>query len=725
MALAVGCVESGTLLVFCYCPLMRSAALFLLAIFTPCALLGWVSWRSMRDEANDIRRQRTTLYQQSADNAARNAAALMAGQVREFGETVERMLTGDALEQVRTKFHMALRKAWPMASAGLVLDANTGALLAQVEPSEQAVTAFVIANTWFFHADAQPLYVDIPADNPPLTAPLPALVAGAKSKAVEKESMTMALESLAKESPPAPEIAPAKPAMKTGPETRSANLKLEAPADPQATTVSDTAALSVTERPFPAAAMPTGRPSPPPYPVTPAASQSATDSKKKSTHHNAEGNEPRRTVRPLFSAPSDASVVKPVTTTLAALVALHSSGMINVPRNDGLFTLIWYRTPRMPQEVFSAVLDRTAFLQSLQALPATAAPDDDTSIAILDHRAQPAAQWTRDGTFTPASWSQPLVAREPGAALPRWEAAIFLRNPEVFTKAAATARWRLGIIVATASLTAIAGALFILRDSRRAALEARQKTDFVSNVSHELKTPLTSIRLLSDLLAANPASSPDKTKRYAEVIASEAARLTRLINNVLNFSRMERGSGEMNTAPLDLAELTKETADHIRPQLEKAAFTLEVSVPEHPVTLRADADAISQVLLNLLSNAEKYGSAPDKPRRIVVSLHGENNRALLKVSDHGNGVPRGHERRIFEKFQRAHDTLASGTAGSGLGLTIARRLIEAHGGTLEYSRGENGGAVFTVSLPASPEFSPSSFMNSETDSGLAALKSET
>jgi hypothetical protein len=127
---------------------MRSAALFLLAIFTPCALLGWVSWRSMRDEANEIRRQRTTLYQQSADNAARNAAALMAGQVREFGETVDRLLAADEPERLRARFHATLRRAWPGAHAGLVFDGESGALLAQAEPSEQAVTAFVAEHAW-------------------------------------------------------------------------------------------------------------------------------------------------------------------------------------------------------------------------------------------------------------------------------------------------------------------------------------------------------------------------------------------------------------------------------------------------------------------------------------------------------------------------------------------------------------------------------------------------
>ena len=192
---------------------MRSAALFLLAIFTPCALLGWVSWRSMREEANEIRRSRTTHYQQSADNTARDASAFMAGQVREFGETVDRLLASDSAERLRLRFHTALRGAWPMADAGMVLDGSNGRLMAQTEPSEQAVTAFVARHAWFFQADAQPLYIEIPADNLPVPAPVPKLAAGMKMKTAEKDAVTLALESLvvpdAAVPPPAPKATPA------------------------------------------------------------------------------------------------------------------------------------------------------------------------------------------------------------------------------------------------------------------------------------------------------------------------------------------------------------------------------------------------------------------------------------------------------------------------------------------------------------------------------------
>jgi signal transduction histidine kinase len=391
------------------------------------------------------------------------------------------------------------------------------------------------------------------------------------------------------------------------------------------------------------------------------------------------------------------SVVKPVTTNLSALVARHETGIAGQPRDDGLFTLFWYRPPDLPDITFAVALQPEALQSALAAHPALATPDEDTCLALLDNRRQAVAKWAH-GVFEPASWAGAIASREIGPALPRWEAAVFLRDPAVFHKLASASRWQLGIIVTTASLAAVAGAFFILRDARRTARDARLKTDFVSSVSHELKTPLTSIRMFSDLLGNNPAAPPEKTKRYAEVIADEAARLTRLINNVLNFSRMEGGNHELQTALLDLRALVAETVEHMRPPLEKEGFTVEVQLPDDPVILHGDRDALSQVLLNLLSNAGKYGVAPDRPHQITVSLASGNGHARLTVADRGAGVPRGHERRIFEKFQRAHNSLASGTAGNGLGLTIARRLVEAHGGTLEYAPRDGGGAAFTVEL---------------------------
>lgn len=658
---------------------MRTATLFLIAVLTPCAVLCWMAWRSMRDDAREARTQRTAFYQQAADTSARTAADFMASQLRVFSEAVDKRLARTTPAELRARFHQTIHNDFPLAEAGFVLETASGRMLPQTEPGEPLVTAYVARQSWFFDEEPQLMYVEIPVPDPSSLTSRTKLSVVRAEKTKEEPTLADALDALGKEN--------ARPA-----EPNTAAV----PSAPPARAPAAVAGTAAQAAPGP---VPAAKPGATRGPVT-AAKKAEPEAPAPQSREGPEAGERRIVLPGEVTPPSrgEPSRLKPVKTTLAAMIDRDESGIASAPREDGLFTFIWYRPPDLPEITFAAALDPAALREALAAHTNMAAPDDDTSLAILDHQAHPAAQWTAAQPFTPVSWSAPVVAREIGAALPLWEAAVFLRDPEVLTRAASGARWRLGIIVTAASLVALTGALFILRDARRTAREARLKTDFVSNVSHELKTPLTSIRMFSDLLGNNPAAPPDKTKRYAEVIATEAARLTRLINNVLNFSRMEGGRDELQCGPLDLKALTLETVEHMRPQLERDGFTITLDLPDDEVPLRGDRDALSQVLLNLLSNAGKYGHDGNGGlREITVTLtSGEHVR--LTVADRGDGVPRGQERRIFEKFQRAHNTLASGTAGSGLGLTIARRLVEAHGGKLEYRARDGGGAEFTAAL---------------------------
>lgn len=243
-----------------------------------------------------------------------------------------------------------------------------------------------------------------------------------------------------------------------------------------------------------------------------------------------------------------------------------------------------------------------------------------------------------------------------------------------------------------------AGSVLIVKGLNVELRLARQKTDFVSNVSHELKTPLTSIRMFSELLAEGRVADVAKQHSYLNIITAEAARLTRLINNVLDFSRMERGEKKYNFQSCDLAEIVRSAADTFRPHLEANRFRFDCEIPDVPLLVRGDADALSQVVVNLLSNAEKYS---DTGREISIQLIQERSPlpyAEVRVLDRGSGVPRGSGEKIFEKFYRAHDSLSSGIQGSGLGLTIARQIACAHGGDVVYEPRVGGGSCFSLRL---------------------------
>jgi signal transduction histidine kinase len=192
--------------------------------------------------------------------------------------------------------------------------------------------------------------------------------------------------------------------------------------------------------------------------------------------------------------------------------------------------------------------------------------------------------------------------------------------------------------------------------------------------------------MFSELLADNP--DPERRKRYSEIIVNESSRLTRLINNVLDFARMDKGETQYALEVFDLNKLLSETLNNFRPNFAPS------DVDSSSILVHGNRDAIAQVLLNLLSNAEKYGAGQIEVR----ARRAESGFATVEVSDRGAGVPRGSEKKIFEQFYRAHDSLNSGVQGAGLGLTLARQIARANGGEVVYEPRPGGGSQFSIRL---------------------------
>lgn len=364
--------------------------------------------------------------------------------------------------------------------------------------------------------------------------------------------------------------------------------------------------------------------------------------------------------------------------------------------NNKLSVLFWYRSPRDNSLVFGVQLDLKRLQDELRDQLPGWNPElrRDLCIAMLDDVGRPVALSHPDFT---AEWKHPFVGTEIGELLPHWEAAAYLLNPNRLNESARTAKLTLGLLIATLVVAIGIGGTLIVSDLSRELRLARQKTDFVSNVSHELKTPLTSIRMFSELLSENRVSDPSKQRSYLNIITAETARLTRLINNVLDFSRMERGEKKYEFRDCDLAQLARDSFESYRPHLENSGFRLECHIPDNPVPIRGDCDALAQVILNLLSNAEKY-SPERREITLELALTNDSDTAEVRISDRGIGVSRSDQERIFEKFYRAHDSLSSGIQGSGLGLTLARQIARAHEGDVLYHPREGGGSSFVLKM---------------------------
>jgi signal transduction histidine kinase len=322
----------------------------------------------------------------------------------------------------------------------------------------------------------------------------------------------------------------------------------------------------------------------------------------------------------------------------------------------------------------------------------------DACLALLNEHAKP-AYISHPGFKT--DWKRPFVASEIGEALPYWEASLYLADPARMASAARQVTYLLFFLIALAIGAIAWGGYLIATETRRQLVLVEKKNDFVSNVSHELKTPLTSIRMFAELLEEGRIEDTAKRNRYLRIIRLESERLTRLINNVLDFAKLERNQKRYDKRQVDLQQVCERVWDAQQIGFQQNGFVSSWQAAPGPYPVLGDADALAQVIMNLLSNAEKYSNGNRKEIEMQTFVNGAD--IMVSVLDCGPGVPKGQEEKIFEQFYRAHDSLHSGIQGSGLGLTLARRIARDHGGDVTYTPRPSGGSNFTLRLPLSQQ----------------------
>ncbi|HEU4408761.1 MAG TPA: HAMP domain-containing sensor histidine kinase [Polyangiaceae bacterium] len=251
-------------------------------------------------------------------------------------------------------------------------------------------------------------------------------------------------------------------------------------------------------------------------------------------------------------------------------------------------------------------------------------------------------------------------------------------------------------LVASACVVIVAGVAFALYAVAKEQRLNRQKIELVANVSHELKTPLALVRMFAEMLHSGRAASEEKRRQYLQIILLESERLGALIENVLDFARLERGGAAFDFAPADLGEVVQRAVEVVRYRAESEGMDLTTRLPPELPEARVDARAIELALINLLDNAIKYAK-DGKTLEVGAVCH--RYAAELYVRDAGPGLPPDEQRKVFERFERGRAAREGRVRGSGIGLALVKHIAEAHGGYAQVRSGPGGGATFVITLP--------------------------
>ena len=318
--------------------------------------------------------------------------------------------------------------------------------------------------------------------------------------------------------------------------------------------------------------------------------------------------------------------------------------------------------------------------------------ESSTIIAVLDHEGR--TVYSR----APIGDAQRLLSVGFRDGLPDWRLAVYQtaagsprqavrRQVMLFTAA-------LGVLVAVI----VAGIVMTWRLMRRETEMARLKSDFVANVSHDLKTPLSVIRMFGETLEMGRVTDEGRRQEYYRVITREGERLSRLIDNVLDFSRIEGGRQTYDMTPTPVEPLIRSTLEAFAYPLAQQGFKVEVSVAPDLPDVTMDADAVGQALANLIDNAIKYSA---DERSLTVDARVADGRLVVAVSDRGLGIAPEEQAKIFEKFYRVGRSDTQGRRGSGVGLALVRHVAEAHGGDVAVESKPGAGSRFALRLPLS------------------------
>ncbi|UCH65563.1 MAG: HAMP domain-containing histidine kinase, partial [Ignavibacterium sp.] len=252
------------------------------------------------------------------------------------------------------------------------------------------------------------------------------------------------------------------------------------------------------------------------------------------------------------------------------------------------------------------------------------------------------------------------------------------------------------ILISLLTLVLIVGVYIVYRNIKREVEIAQIKSDFVSNVSHELRTPLSLISMFAETLEMGRAKTEEKKYEYYSIISREANRLGRIVNTILNFSKMEAGKRKYHIEEKDLNIVIEKIFENYSFHLRNKGFEFIYNPAENLPTVNIDEEAVSEAVINLIDNAVKY--SPDK-KQIEINTGIDSTYEFVEVADKGIGISHEDQRKIFDKFFRVSSALVHDTKGTGLGLSIVKHVMDAHGGRVVLKSKQGVGSSFQLLFP--------------------------
>jgi two-component system, OmpR family, phosphate regulon sensor histidine kinase PhoR len=352
--------------------------------------------------------------------------------------------------------------------------------------------------------------------------------------------------------------------------------------------------------------------------------------------------------------------------------------------------LLFVTSSRFPErKIAGFLIDTKSFLTEVLQPKIEQAAGEEFLLAVVDRRNQHILLSTSHVDFTDLREVKDLWL------FPDYSIGIRLRGTSVEDIARARSERNLSLL-GVLDLLLIGAVWLVYRTLKKEMELVRLKGDFVSNVSHELRTPLSLIRMFTETLSLKRVKTEEKKQQYYETILQETERLTRLINNILNFSRMEAGKKQYHFESIALNDVVIDVLKTYVSHLQHEGFAVSEQLAENLTVMTADREAIAEALINILDNSVKY-SASKKYIRIKTGQTESMN--YVEVEDHGIGIEKQYHKKIFETFYRVSTGLTNNIKGSGLGLSLVNHIMDAHGGIIEIESEPGKGSTFRILFP--------------------------